>query len=275
MRYLNLKLSNTKFMMTLFEPNSSDPIEHDHGNDYQITVPLSGNSFLEQNKSINNMDKNNRIITPPGEKHFHFTEQNESRLLLINIDKDFLTKVVSSKLNRQIHDIDFRIHGRGSSEKLVKIADETIRTNLFGDGKAARTEELEWELAEILLSIQDGSHSGQWQREVSMNHPLIKKVVMYICENYQNELSLDHLATESNLSKFYLIRIFKEVMGCTPSQYLLNIRLERAVEQLIFTDFDITRICFDVGFGSLNTFERVFKKRYGKTISEFRKSNKV
>ena len=78
----------------------------------------------------------------------------------------------------------------------------------------------------------------------------------------------------SNLSKFYLIRAFKEIMGCTPSHYVMNIRLEKAVELLLSTHLDITTICFEVGFGSLNTFEPAFKKRFeGCTISDFRKKS--
>ncbi|MBW8350839.1 AraC family transcriptional regulator [Bacillus sp. IITD106] len=273
---MNLKLPNTKLMLSRFDSFSSDPVEHDHGDDYQITIPLEGSTFLDQNKVVNKVESSKQFLTFPGEKHFHFTEENMSRILLVNINKHFLGHVVSTKLNNHVNEIEFFNQIDYSSQKLIKTADELIKLNLFDNDHQIQTEELEWELAEIFLSIQKGSHSELWEKEYMVNcNPIIKNVIHYMEENYHNDLSLDILADHCNLSKFYLIKIFKEVLGCTPSQYLLGIRLEHAKRLLLDTDWDITRICFDVGFGSLNTFERVFKRRWGVTISEFRKKNKV
>ncbi|MFD2444847.1 AraC family transcriptional regulator [Bacillus sp. CGMCC 1.16607] len=271
-RYLNLKLKNSKFMMTHLKPHSSDPVEHDHGEDFQITIPILGDPSLLLNNQSNQLHKNIRMITQPGEKHLHFTGENESRILLININKRFLEKVLFSRIRNSITVVDFSNYKEGSSDKLIKIADEAISNNLYNEDDLVRMEELEWELAETLLAIHEGSHSEQWRKEVLLNeHPTIKKVIEYILENYQTEISLDALSAESNLSKFYLIRAFKEIIGCTPSQYIMNIRLEKAMDLLLSTRLDITTICYEVGFGSLNTFERVFKKRMGCTISEFRR----
>ncbi|WP_180954037.1 AraC family transcriptional regulator [Bacillus sp. M6-12] len=271
-----MKLINTKLMMSHFKPYSADPVAHEHGNDFQITIPLSGNSFLEQNQTVELVDKNIRIVTPPGEKHLHFTEMSESRILLININKSFVDKVASSRLQEEITEVTFFHEGSGSSENLIRIADEVINLNLFCYDQIARTEELEWELAETLLSLQEGSHTEKWRSKIIYKaNPAINKVIQYIRENFQNELSLDHLAKECNLSKFYMIKLFKDAIGCTPSQYILQIRLDFAVKLMLHTNLPITSICFDAGFASLNTFERVFKKRYGNTISDFRKKHKT
>lgn len=259
-------------MMTHLPPHSSDPEEHGHGDDYQITIPISGTPFLELNKKSNLLNKNIRMITSPGEKHFHFTNEEDSRILLININKQLVDQVLSARLTKEVKEFDFRNYGEGQSEKLVKIADELVRTNLLFAPDTIRNEEVEWELAQTLLSIQEGSHSEQWRKEVTLNsYPLIKRVVQFIDENYQLDLTLDDLTRVSNLSKFYLIRTFKEVMGCTPAQYVSEKRLSQAVHLLLKTNFDITTICFEVGFGSLQTFERVFKRRFGVTVSGFRK----
>lgn len=276
MRYLNLKLKNTKLMMTHLDPHSSDPVEHDHGDDYQITIPISGTPSLDLNNISNQLNKNTRMITMPGEKHIHFTKESESRILLINIKRSLIDTIIFSRLNQGTIGIDFSIYNEDSSEKLIKVADKIVRTNLFHEDYSARMEELEWELAETFLSIQEGSHSDQWKKEVIIHqHPIIKNIIGYIYENYQNDISLDELSSVSNLSKFYLIRTFKDIVGCTPSNFLLNIRIEKALNLLLTSKLDITTICYEVGFGSLNTFERVFKKNFGCTIFEFRKNHKI
>jgi AraC-like DNA-binding protein len=276
MRYLNLKLTNTKLMMTHLDPYSSDPVEHDHGDDYQITIPISGTPNLDLNNKSNHLNKNTRIITVPGEKHIHYTKESESRILLININRSLIDTIIFSCLNQGTSGIDFSIYSEGSSEKLIKVADKVIRTNLFHEDYSTRMEELEWELVETFLTIHEGSHSEKWKKEVIVNqHPIIKNIIGYIYENYQNDISLDELSTVSNLSKFYLIRTFKDIVGCTPNNFVLNIRIEKALDLLLSSNLDITTICYEVGFGSLNTFERVFKKKFGCTISDFRKNCKI
>lgn len=263
-------------MMIHLAPNSSDPVEHDHGDDYQITIPISGTPSLDLNNRSNHLNKDNRIITHPGEKHIHYNGDVDSRILLINMNKSLIEDVIYSRLGKGLGEIDFSVYGEGSSEKLVKLAEEAMHYNLFHEGDSLKTEELEVRLVETFLSIQEGSHSEQWRKEILFNqNPIIKNLIEYLQENYQNEVSLDELSNVSNVSKFYLIKLFKDIVGCTPSHFIMNIRLERAVQLLLSTPLDITTICYEVGFGSLNTFERVFKKRYGCTISEFRKNHKI
>ena len=141
MRSLNLKLNNSKFMMTHLEPHSSDPVEHEHGEDYQITIPLSGTPRLVLDNKSNLLNKNTRILTAPGEKHIHYTEDTESRILLINIKKSFVDKVLLSRLRKETEELHFLNYAEGSSEKLVKIADEAIRHKLFHEEDSVRLEE--------------------------------------------------------------------------------------------------------------------------------------
>ncbi|MFT4414284.1 helix-turn-helix domain-containing protein [Fredinandcohnia humi] len=53
--------------------------------------------------------------------------------------------------------------------------------------------------------------------------------------------------------------------------FSLFFRLQHAVHLLLHSNLDITRICYDSGYGSLNNFERVFKKRYVISIFEYRR----
>ncbi|MDR7071453.1 helix-turn-helix transcriptional regulator [Fictibacillus barbaricus] len=273
MRSLNLKLQNSKLMITQLPPQSSDPIEHDHGDDYQISIPLSGTPFIDLNQKTNLLSPTLRTITSPGEKHLHFTADTESKILLINLNKHFVDEVVSSKFKNEITDIVFNRVETGSSEKFIKIADELIRKSLLLPEDDITIAELEWQLAETLLTLQTSSYSDKWKKEVVLNHhPVIKNLTAYIYENSALPISLEDLSKETNMSKYYLIRTFKEVMGITPGQFIIQVRLEKAVELLKNTNTDITTAGFQVGFGSLSTFERTFRKRFGMSISDYRKN---
>jgi AraC-like DNA-binding protein len=260
-------------MITHLPSHSSDPIEHDHGDDYQISIPLSGTPFIDLNKKTNLLTTNFRAITSPGEKHLHFTNDSESKILLINLNKHFVDEVVSSKFKNEITDIVFNRVETGSSEKFIKIADELIRKSLLLPADDLTIAELEWQLAETLLTLQTSSYSDQWKKEVVLNHyPVIKNLTSFIYEHTALPISLEDLSKESNMSKYYLIRTFKEVMGITPGQFIIQVRLEKAVELLKNTNIDITTAGFQVGFGSLSTFERTFRKRFGMSVSDYRKN---
>jgi AraC-like DNA-binding protein len=259
-------------MITHLSAYSSDPHEHDHGDEYQISIPLSGTPFIELNKNTSSIHQNIRTITSPGETHIHFTEETESKILLINVNKHFVDTVISSRMNGRIQETIFQSFGAGASEQLLKIANEIISKSLFLSENQIEIEELEWKLVDTLLTLQEGSHSEQWRKEVVLNdHPIIKKLTLYIYENSSHTLTLDELVNVTGMSKFYLIRTFKEVIGCTPGQFITRIRLEKAIELLKTTKLDITTIAYQVGFGSLSTFERTFKKQFGTTVSAYRK----
>ncbi|WNB91154.1 AraC family transcriptional regulator [Bacillus sp. NEB1478] len=273
MRSLNLKLQHSKLMITHLSPLSSDPIEHDHGEDYQISIPLSGTPFIDLNQKTSPLNPNLRTITSPGEKHLHFTADSESKILLINLNKHFVDEVVSSKFKNEITDIVFNSVEKGSSEKFIKIADEIIRKSLLLPADDLTIAELEWQLAETLLTLQTSSYSEKWKKEVVLNHhPIIKNLTAFIYENSALPISLEDLSKETNMSKYYLIRTFKEVTGITPGQFITQVRLEKAIGLLRKTNIDITTVGFQVGFGSLSTFERTFRKRYGMSISVYRKN---
>ncbi|MDE3840726.1 hypothetical protein C0966_15705 [Bacillus methanolicus] len=272
MRYLNLKLENSKFMMIHLKPNSSDPLEHSHGDDFQISIPLFGSTFIDINNKTGILEKQHRFITAPGEKHIHFTDKDEGKVLLINIKKEFLEKVYIERLAGQSNEISFSSMNVGSSDLFIKIAETAVRQNLFGNTNKIEIQQLEWELANLVFSQHEGPHNELWRKEVTLpNHPMLKRAVDFIHEQYNSEITLDQISEESGISKYYFLRLFKEVTGFTPSQYITKVRLDHSLHLLKHTKKDITMIAYEVGFGSLGSFERAFKKRFGINASEFRK----
>lgn len=93
----------------------------------------------------------------------------------------------------------------------------------------------------------------------------------YIRANYRSSISLKDLADKLYLSNGYLSRFFKKNYGMSFADYLTNVRLHHAVDQLLYTDTPITRIVYDNGFASVAIFNKAFKKEYGETPSAVRK----
>ena len=99
----------------------------------------------------------------------------------------------------------------------------------------------------------------------------LKRVLDYIDGNLFEPLALDHLAAEACLSPFHFSRLFKEATGLSPRRYVTDRRVEAAKIALASEDVSLTDIAFDTGFGSLDTFIRVFRKSTGETPARYRK----
>ena len=95
----------------------------------------------------------------------------------------------------------------------------------------------------------------------------------YIDKNYYKPIGLDDLTTITKLSKYHLLRKFKEEMGTTPGNYLIRIRLEKAMELILSTDDSIDTIAKKVGFSCGNYFSKVFRKNIKVSPLEFKNKN--
>ena len=76
-------------------------------------------------------------------------------------------------------------------------------------------------------------------------------------------LSLDTLAAEAAVSPFHFLRIFEQVVGATPGQYMLSTRLRHAAVRLRRSNDAIAAVALDCGFDDLSTFNRQFRRATG------------
>jgi AraC-like DNA-binding protein/effector-binding domain-containing protein len=87
-----------------------------------------------------------------------------------------------------------------------------------------------------------------------------------------NNPTLDAIAARAGWSPFHLHRAFREMVGETPKQYTLRLRLERAGARLITSDDAVLDIALGTGFNSHEVFTRAFGRRFGRTPAAYRAS---
>ncbi len=98
---------------------------------------------------------------------------------------------------------------------------------------------------------------------------------LYILEQHFNEfVEIGAIADQIGLSRAHFIRSFKRAYHLTPLQYLLQLRMGKAVEMLAETKIPVSEIAFSCGFSDSNYFSRVFRKRLGVSPREFRSNRK-
>ncbi|MER9137721.1 AraC family transcriptional regulator [Mesorhizobium sp. M0830] len=83
-------------------------------------------------------------------------------------------------------------------------------------------------------------------------------------------VSLSALADETATSPYHFLRVFGQVVGMTPYQFLLKTRLHRAAMRLRMSDDAVSAIAFEAGFNDLSTFNRRFRRIMGETPGHYR-----
>lgn len=99
----------------------------------------------------------------------------------------------------------------------------------------------------------------------------IAESIIYIENNYTQELRIDGIAAKANLSRRHFTRIFKQNYFLSPYEYIINLRLRHACGLLKNSTMTITNIAEASGFSDPNYFSRHFKNKKGLTPSEFRR----
>ena len=98
------------------------------------------------------------------------------------------------------------------------------------------------------------------------------KIVSYIESHPDQNLTLEKLAEELHYSRFYLARVFKADTGMTVRRYIRSRRLESAAAKLAETEQPVVEIALEAGYGSQQSFARAFRREYGCTPQEYRRT---
>jgi len=129
------------------------------------------------------------------------------------------------------------------------------------------------ELNEVFFSLFDDIQTKLSMKRSTKQGDLIRKINELIQNEYANpNLSLNWIADELDMSSIYLSRVYKQQTLATIVDVINNVRMERAKEHLENTDLSIVDIAVKSGYTSSSYFHRMFKKSFGVTPSDYRKT---
>lgn len=197
--------------------------------------------------------------------------------------------------------IDFLLYGSATmeTEKMQRVVTDIFERTLAEHGLTYQSAagswvddvfQLEQSYAEAKMAV-DGQPSVPARDTVteapaktaeagSMDHaaqaspesipPEIQNICKYLQENYAEKITLEDVTQHVGFSKYYGGRLFKQYMGKTIIEYLIEIRLEHAKELLMQGEFSIKQISYMVGYQDPNYFTWSFKKATGVSPVKYR-----
>jgi two-component system, response regulator YesN len=119
-----------------------------------------------------------------------------------------------------------------------------------------------------LLSVVN--HVQLWRNNQAKG--MLNKAKEFIETHYADSITLELVAEYMELSPFYLSKFFKDRYGMNFIDYLTEIRIQHAKEEMVDQGKSLKEICFSIGYKDPNYFSRVFKKQTGLTPTEFRRA---
>jgi AraC-like DNA-binding protein len=134
----------------------------------------------------------------------------------------------------------------------------------------------------ILRSVADMERVASLLRMVFSAPPMsdphttvdiVRRIIDHVQLHFQEELSLDAIASACAASKFHLCRVFKESVGMTIWEYLQDMRLHHATELFLTGNRNVTHVCYEAGFSDPSYFTKVFRKYTGQSPRAWVRTN--
>lgn len=229
------------------EKRTYESTSYTHKHTYsQLLLPLSGNLSIKTDCYDLNLDEKHLFFMSPGKLHTFFSV-NRNQFLVLDIPRWIMS------------------FSDDNSEELYQVIDERwehLKYLFLQETNAQGINE-----TSAIDLIRYASHYLQKEKR-----PLS---IEYIHNHFHEKITLEKLAAVENFNTTYFSQWFTKKTGDNPSAYIQKVRLEKAKEYLIATEFSILEIAQMVGYENQATLTKLFNKFAGLTPSEFRRMQRT
>jgi AraC-like DNA-binding protein/quercetin dioxygenase-like cupin family protein len=225
---------------------------------HQLLYVLDGDGACELDEHVYDITADSFLIVPPKTRH-SIRADSHMTVLVLELDAGKLSRDVRTQLIPNVFGTA-RVQSFSAidSSELRQIMRKMLYEQSHGDQLWQMA--LKIHIAELLCTL---ARSNQDAGPGDTNKLRVERLRQYIDTRYYDIESAEDIAGRMGMSKRYMQTIFKEYYERTPMQYLTEVRLGLVKQLLLESDKDIVSICFEVGFESLSTFYRLFKKHVG------------
>lgn len=266
-------MDNNRKLMQFFFMTNAEISTHYHQNPEMFYV-LTGQLEIKIDDQTFLAKKGDIVLVNANKRHIVNGEVNKGKEFLgarFEIDFHLLAEYMGSmQLLFWCNTVADKNEAYGELRKLL---DRILSRYFEKDEKGALyLDALYYEAAYVLTSnFLIKSDDVRLTLTDSQDRIRVKNIQNYIQANYQSQISLNDLAAKLYLSNAYLSKYVKKHLGLTFMEYLNNVRLFHAVDELLYTKKNMTHIALDNGFPTSAAFTKAFRDVYGEAPSEYRR----
>ncbi len=248
---------------------------HAHKN-VEINYVRSGKCYVKIDEKVISFQKGDCMILYPDVEHYFFTTKEKAVLVQLEFRLDIFPQMSPNPELKQ--NLLFLYQLFTHSQKLIKIRNNIEMNRLIN--KAVRELNDKKPNFEILTRLYFAELFVLISRELDkqldfinrQNNPQTEIVLQHIHSNFNQKIQFEKLARQLGVSSRYLRSNFKKSIGISPVSYLMEYRINRALELFKDQSLSIKEIAFDTGFVTQQYFSKIFKTSVGITPKEYRNS---
>lgn len=237
----------------------------------ELIVVMKGQVDINVNNAPYRLDAGDLILINSNEVHELHSE--DATMVALQIKLDLLKEVVVD-IKKMYFDCNTANTENpelfGNIKRIVaQILQHNINASEFVDLKNAS---LVYELIfELCTHFSCDEQEKAYQSKESLDR--LRRILDYINSHYDENISLQEVAKQEYLSVPYLSKYFKKKLGLSFSEYLKNLRLHYAVNDLLNETLTIDKIATKNGFPNVRSFVTAFSEKYGELPSIWRKKH--
>lgn len=257
--------SNNYIFQYVYNRKLTD-IYHSH-NFYEICFVISGRCNKIINEKEFSLEKYDLFILRPDDRHLFCGQSDDLRLVCLSVQKhefEMLADAYNPSLKEMITE--------SPAPAILKNYNEKSATNFIQTIYNSSSKEEDYKLLLFFLFKIYTEALSQTKSDIPGD---LINALNEIKKRENLKLGVNEFVKISNYSHSHLARLIKKHFDTTIHNYILNLKLETAYNDLILTKKSSEDISEEIGFKSFSHFNKVFKEKYGVTPAFIRKSRGI
>ena len=230
-----------------------------------LSIRINGVSYQETADSV--------LIVNQSEIHSMHTETEDTEYFALVFDPHMLELTQSDSAQNKILSpfIDKKLRFFNKPEQNKEITDIIKQITTYqNQHKSGYTLAVKGLLLTFFALLFSNAQYETVTTTENYSLQLIKRITFFIDQRLTQQISLNVIANEFNMSPKYFCRIFKKHLSVSLMEYINRKRVECATHLLVQTDNSVTEIAFACGFSNASYFARTFKRFTDYTPTEYR-----
>lgn len=248
---------------------------------YPSTGKLEHRFKVEEKKNILKRFQTGILANNSDDKNiFFFKKDKQLEATFIIVNTNIYTKSSeNNRLKKKLHKTFFNkndqknfIHISSQNLKIFKKIEQINSLKQKGLVKNLLIQGL----VNIILALEVQQHTSAINNDkkignlIAREAEIIKKASQFVKSNFNTPLSIKQLCSKFGITASKLQEGFKLMHGCTVSNYIKNVRIQKSEEFIKNTDMNISEVVYSIGFSSRSYFSKIFKEKYGSSPSEYK-----
>lgn len=249
-----------------------------HFENIAFTAMLRGKKHMKLDNKTNYFDyyPGESILVAPGETmviDFPEADETPTQCISLSLNPDFIEDSLNY-LNYHLPKVDETSQWNIQLDEYFLFNNKAIASatnnimRIAMDDNSQKDIMADFALKELLIRLMQTQARSMVEKNIVKNKSRIGFVVDYIKRNLHQKLSIDSIAKLAYVSKSNFFKMFKDELGTSPNDFILQERISKAKE-LLASQISIKETAFQTGFSDTNYFTRVFKQLEGVTPKNY------